>query len=405
MDAAKPGDRLSIKGTCIGTTVLDKGLVIEGVGSSRAGGAVLDGDHEGLVLMVRKGVTASVVALTIENGRGRQQKDGPRTPWLRAAGVENHGKLTLHDVRVRGNVGLGVRNTGSLRLNGATVIGRNGIRGANEYHGVLNTGTLRLSGTATIRKNSVAVKNQGTLVLSGSSSLHNNSLAIENLGTATMNGNSRIDDFAWGVMNAGTFTLNDSSRIRGLYRPVSRGFYGVTNSGTLTLNAKSRITDNGSGVSNYGTLTLNGASQVSGNQHGVANGGLLTLNGSSAIRDNHRAPPLDCYGSNCSAPTAGAGVTNTGTVVMNDSSTISGNTLHDSSNGSYGGGVHMVRDPSRPEPPSLTMTGSSTISGNKAGKTGGGVYADAGSVLVGVYCAPQTLANVYGNTPDDCHIE
>ena len=402
VDAAKKDDRLTVRGTCHGTTVISRDLVIEGVLGRGADRPLLDGDGRGVVLTVKESVAVTVTDLTIRGGRGLLREGGPRTPWLRPAGVENGGMLTLQGVTVRRNVGLGVHNTGTLLLRGDTRID---INGANEHVGVVSTGTLRLNGTATIRQNNVAVRNWGTLVLDGSSSLHNNSLAIENLGTATLNDNSRIDDFAWGVRNAGTLTLNDSSKIRGLYRPVTRGYVGVTNSGTLTLNARSRITDNGIGVDNTGTLTLNDTGQVSGNQTGVANTGHLTLNGSSAIRDNHRAPPLDCYGSNCSAPAVGAGVTNTGTVVMNDSSTISGNTLHDSRNGSYGGGVHMMRDPSLPEPPSLTMTGSATISGNSASDKGGGICASADSILSGVNCGPQTLANVYGNTPDDCHVE
>jgi hypothetical protein len=37
--------------------------------------------------------------------------------------------------------------------------------------------------------------------------------------------------------------------------------------------------------------------------------------------------------------------------------------------------------------------------------TGGGLYAASGGILNGVYCAPHSYANVYGNTPDECHIE
>jgi len=36
---------------------------------------------------------------------------------------------------------------------------------------------------------------------------------------------------------------------------------------------------------------------------------------------------------------------------------------------------------------------------------GGGLYNASGGTLVGVSCGPQTLANVYGNTPDDCYFE
>jgi hypothetical protein len=52
--------------------------------------------------------------------------------------------------------------------------------------------------------------------------------------------------------------------------------------------------------------------------------------------------------------------------------------------------------------PSLTMTGSSSISGNTAG-VGGGLYTYGQVSMTGVMCGPQTLANVSGNTPDDCY--
>ena len=129
----------------------------------------------------------------------------------------------------------------------------------------------------------------------------------------------------------------------------------------------------------------------------MANSGSVTLNGSSAIRDNHATQ----YRSDCPAfclrppRLVGTGVSNGGSLTLNDASSISGNSAAES-----GGGVFMVSSAA-----SLTMTGSSTISGNTTGQFGGGVYAGAGTTLVGVNSAPQTLANVYGNTPDDCYFE
>ena len=59
-----------------------------------------------------------------------------------------------------------------------------------------------------------------------------------------------------------------------------------------------------------------------------------------------------------------------------------------------GGGVYNTG--------TLVMHGSATIHDNSAGVAGGGIH-DAGGTLTGVLCAPGTLANVYGNTPDDCY--
>ena len=57
----------------------------------------------------------------------------------------------------------------------------------------------------------------------------------------------------------------------------------------------------------------------------------------------------------------------------------------------------------------LTMSGSSVITGNQAACGGGGLAKSSTTrtidTLVGVSCAPETLANIYGNAPDDCLLE
>jgi hypothetical protein len=102
----------------------------------------------------------------------------------------------------------------------------------------------------------------------------------------------------------------------------------------------------------------------------------------------------------------GGGVDNAGRLVMRDHSAIADNALlgGDDSVGSdpyaHGGGVYNAG--------TLVMHGQARISGNGPGTPstkvqGGGVYNTEGGILVGVNCAPGTLANVYGNTPDDCY--
>jgi hypothetical protein len=103
-------------------------------------------------------------------------------------------------------------------------------------------------------------------------------------------------------------------------------------------------------------------------------------------------------GKSAIADNAGTGVCNgrASLLTMNGSSSIHGNRTNESVGGvsSYSG--------------ILTMTGSSAIYDNHANSTygTGGVYASVsqtyGGALIGVYCAPHTFANVYGNTPKDC---
>ena len=147
---------------------------------------------------------------------------------------------------------------------------------------------------------------------------------------------------------------------------------------------------------------MNDLSSISGNLSrgdweqggGVGNGGLFVMNDASSVSGN--------------TAFAGGGVGNERRLVMNDASSISGNSAV------LGAGVHNWRR--------LTMTGSAAITGNTATNVGGGVYivnedstaaypasragiqpgAEPESILVGVTCGPQTDANVYGNSPDDC---
>jgi hypothetical protein len=51
------------------------------------------------------------------------------------------------------------------------------------------------------------------------------------------------------------------------------------------------------------------------------------------------------------------------------------------------------------------MNDSATITDNAARwSPGGGVWVSSdGGTLVGVVCAPKRDANVFGNSPDDCH--
>jgi hypothetical protein len=432
VDAASQGDRLTVRGVCRGTTVLDKGVVIEGVRTTTR--PLLAGGHEGVVLTVRRGVTATVKDLAIEGGRGRFREGGPEKPYNWPAGVLNQGSLTLHSVIVKGNRGIGIENTGRLRLNGDSIVRDNGFDSVNKHEGIHNTGTLRLNGTASVRWPDW-VKNESILVMNGASRIWNlwnwgtailrdrsSGGPMTNRGTLTLNDTAQVVGSA--VYNDGTLTLNDASGIVrgdiGVFNASGatvvmngRSFISdhestaVVNSGTFTLNDDSRVSHNGDfryevapAVINTGRLTLNSASHISGNWMGVENenSGSITLNGSSAIRDNHRMQ----YRSRCprSCPPwprlVGAGVSNKGSLTLNDQSSITGNSAADS-----GAGVYLWEGTGA----SLTMTGSSTISGNTTGQTGGGIYVGAGSVLDGVMCGSQSYANVVGNTPDDCYIE
>jgi len=71
VDAAKRGDHLTVRGTCMGKTVMDKKLVIEGVKTRTSGTPTLSGDRRVRVVDIAKGVRVKMVRLVISNGRAR----------------------------------------------------------------------------------------------------------------------------------------------------------------------------------------------------------------------------------------------------------------------------------------------------------------------------------------------
>jgi hypothetical protein len=70
VDAATKDDRLTVLGTCVGKSVIDKKLVIEGVRSSTSGKPTLSGAGKTGILVVRKAVRARVRGLEIVRALG-----------------------------------------------------------------------------------------------------------------------------------------------------------------------------------------------------------------------------------------------------------------------------------------------------------------------------------------------
>jgi hypothetical protein len=222
-----------------------------------------------------------------------------------------------------------------------------------------------------------------------------------------------------GAMRGSVVVVRDGVRVTlrelTLRRGVAQAGGAILNQGTLILRdvivRASTAAHYGGGVDNQGTLTLNGSSSIRGNATvgptGASYGGALPRHGPGVVDD----PPGACVEQWQGTPdVAGGGVLNSGTLVLNDSSSISGNrtdmwgggvynagilTLNDSGSisrntaGTTGGGVYNVG--------TLTMAGSSSISGNTATGYDGGGVCNLGD-LIGVVCGD----NVHDNTPDDC---
>ena len=356
VDAARRGDKLTVRGTCRGSTIVDRKLAIVGVTSQEFGRPILSGAGKGRVLRVEPGIVVKVQDLVILRGKMLTSRGRPGY----GGGIANRGKLTLVDVEVRRSTagqsgrggGGGVYNTGTLTLRGSTRISGNF---APDGGGVYNSGTLLMKGSAAISANGAesggGVYNEGTITMSGSSSIRTNggedAGGVTNLGTLTMGGGSTISGNSGGLKGPGG------------------GVYNGRNA-TLTMNGRSAIRGNTSVAAGGG---------------GVANeGGIVRMNDEASINDN-TAPSgggLDTWGK--------------ATVTMAESSTIRGNKAETGP----GGGV-FVRGGT------FKMMSTSSISANTALQSGGGLVRTRGT-LTGVSCGPHTYANVYGNSPNDCSL-
>jgi hypothetical protein len=208
--AAKAGQRLTVRGTCVGVTTLRKSLTITGITTATSGKPILDAKLNGTVVRVRPAASVTLKGLTIRGGAG----------MVLGGGVLNEGRLVLRDVIVRGNttsfLGGGVANGGSLTLAGSSSIRGNTADGGG---GVYNWGTLTLAGSSSIRGNTADVIGGG------------------------------VDNDVQGVLK-----LKDSSRISQNIAGDSGG--GVYNDGALRMRGSSSITGNdaggvGGGVWNY----------------------------------------------------------------------------------------------------------------------------------------------------------
>jgi predicted outer membrane repeat protein len=260
VSAATAGDRLKVTGVCIGSTVVDRRLIIRGAPSG-SGQAVLDGDHAGRVLEIASGVTVRLEALVVRNGRLTQDFGG---------GILNHGKLTATDVTVMRNrafSGGGIYSTGELALDGTTTVKRNQlVIGDGDGGGVYIDG--------------------GSLTMAGSSSVHHN---------AARRGGGGV----YGV--TASMTLEDTASVHHNESTTGGGGIYADFDSTLVLGGSSSVHDNlagehGGGVFDNSSVTITGASTIEDNTATQRGGGVYVgcgaiLTGShpgSNVQGNHR---------------------------------------------------------------------------------------------------------------------
>jgi hypothetical protein len=307
-------------------------------------------------------------------------------------GILNKGNLVLRDVVVRDNVagfkGGGIHNSGTLTLEGNSRVTGNRARVAGG--GIRTTGP----GAVTLRDVSVITDNRARN--GGGISNHRGRVILQD--SSRVGGNTaRLA--GGGVINAGSLVLKGSSRISGNTALDGGGVAeGAIWDTAVTLYENSSIIDNDAGrlggglfVDCDGTAYVYGHSRISGNDAGEYGGGVdiclanrLTMREFGTIAEN----------------TAGVGG---GGVAYDylDSAMAPGVGCPEGTNLHGNSPDDCIDRPTMAVYATVILNDRSSISGNSAGYQGGGTHAGAGRMLNGVNCG----ANVSGNTPDDCHIE
>lgn len=166
--AARDGDRLEVRGTCAGSYVIDKDLVLNG-NMDKKKPTVLDGRRTGRVLVVDFEATVRINDITITRGY---------TDVSGGAGIANFGDLTLTRSTVVGNrtpnAGGGIMNGGVITIT-RSYVGAN--RAESDGGGIFNYG--RVTTYRAVIADNVAGGVGGGMFAEGESYL-NNSLVTRN---------------------------------------------------------------------------------------------------------------------------------------------------------------------------------------------------------------------------------
>lgn len=275
VDAAAAGDTLLVKGTCFGSSIIEKDLTLQGVSTKQFGAPTLDGTggDNGIGVVSITGVTRATVAindLTITHGG---------TGGIGAGGLVGDA-VNLTRTTVRDNNGFGIAaDFSSVSLTDSTVSGnasfglggsRNGFRLLRSN--VTDNGGLGMGGSGFVVDSTISGNGLGGIAsgfdgfvdISGSTVSGNDGPGIQLFAAAVSLTNSSVSGNATSGSGGGIFAFEGNGDL--------------TNS-TVTGNTAG---ENGGGIYEApGSFTLNN-STVSGNTAG-GNGGGIYLTGQSDL--------------------------------------------------------------------------------------------------------------------------
>src|SRR6266404_5401477 len=341
-----------------GDLEIDKNLTITGLGAANL---IIDASSNTghRVFTIGSGVTVSISALTVKNGRGGNSGSGSISGD--GGGIYNSGNLTLTNVVVSNNTttnsgtgagGGGIFNGGTLALVGSTVsnntagsktsIGANAVTGgairntstgtltvtdssiSNNFAqiggGIFNTGSMTVTGS-TFASNSAGVGIATTVTLEGGA-IFINGPGSGTIINSTFSGNSAHDN-GGAIANNGTVSVSFST-FSGNSAPNGNSVSATHNTLTLKANIFSNSTNclisggsilsDGHNLATDSSCNLNATGDLSNTPAGLDPSGLQTNGGStqtiallstSAALDKISTPCTDAGGNSVSADQRG----------------------------------------------------------------------------------------------------
>jgi hypothetical protein len=315
IDAAAPGDTLTVKGTCVGNFAVTKALALRGVSNKAFGLPTLDGGGAGVVLDVGgpvAGFEVTVENLTIRNGLAGIALFSASVAMTRTTVRDQVGcgitgffaSADLTDSAVRGNGGCGISGRMGIRLLRTSVTDNGGFgvgftRGAGLITDSVLTGnggggvTVGFDGTVSITR-SLLSSNEGPGVgLDSASATISNSTVSEN---RTSQSGGGVTGFVSSVTIIDSTVSGNTDALVGGAVSMSAGIVAIERS-TISGNIAGR---NGGGVFASGDLSLSD-SAVIGNTATSGGGifyddsslGSVLLSGVNTFLNN---VPDDCVG-------------------------------------------------------------------------------------------------------------
>jgi len=264
IDAANAGDRIAVRGRCVGNFQVSRrgGLTLVGKATSRLPRPILDGNQTGGTLLVSARLKLVNLVITRGLANGATSDAG--------GGIFNNGWLTLKDSVVRGNtarIGGGILNNNTLKLIGSSSVFRNSaqtVDATDSGGGIHNDGTVTLSDLASVSGNTS--DGHGGGVANHKNNVHTSVVILQ--GSATVTGN--VARVGGGVYNQDSVTLDGSATVMGNSALGNGGGIFNDGNGTATLNDSSTVTQNtananGGGIFNDGTVTMNASASVTAN--------------------------------------------------------------------------------------------------------------------------------------------